>query len=144
MRFYNGFGDKQTHADARILAAGGIAHAVKPLEDVIEKVWTDANAPVADTHQVLVALFFQRHRYLFALWRKLDGVIQNIANHLADTQLIRDEFAILRLDIEKDGMLFRADLRQTHAFGQHIRQDKSWNIAGATRPIAHARDRANH
>ena len=39
----------------------------KPLEDVIKKVWTDTNAPVADAHQELVVLFFQNHRDLFAL-----------------------------------------------------------------------------
>src|SRR5579883_780510 len=56
VRLHDCSGYEQSQPDARILPAGGVAHAVETLEDMVNIFGTDPDALVCDAHQVLVIL----------------------------------------------------------------------------------------
>src|SRR2546421_1152776 len=116
--FDNRLCNEQTKANSRILTAGSIAHTVETLKDVVEVLRTDTNTLIGHTDQVIVVLLFQFDRHLPPEGREPHGIIQYIADYLANTRLIRHNFAILHLDIKVNRMLLRAYLGQPHTLCQ--------------------------
>src|SRR5579872_1812939 len=122
MSFYDGFCDVESQADAGVLAARFITHAVETFKDVVEVFRTDADAFVYDADAILIIIFFQADDDMSPMWRIFDSVVQDITNNLSDACLIGDNSGIKRLYVEVDGMLFRAGLCRTHATGEYINQ----------------------
>ena len=95
----DGFGDVETQANTRIVAAGCVAYTVETLEDVVDLFRTDTNALIFNRYQVAIFALLQRYYDLTTMRRIFDCIIQDIANNLADTLSICYNAALLNTNV---------------------------------------------
>jgi len=116
VQFYQAADDGEADAEPAVLARAGAVGLTEVLEDVRQKVGTDPRAVIGDDDLGLLARALERDFDPTAFGRELDGVRQQVPDHLLQAVWVagdRADVAPVARD-EPDGFRFRRRMHHVH------------------------------
>src|SRR5581483_11767179 len=114
--------DREAEAGAALLPVIGSIHLPEALEDLVAELRRDAAPLVLDAHFDPAVLLNARDSYLAAAGRKLDGIREQVDQHLHQPVAVGQHGDFSRKDIDPDLLLIGEGLHRFTGAFEHGRE----------------------